>query len=81
MKELVLLFAGKYRPELVKQIDDRKKILDRFLLAELCLLGGPGKSASALPDQTKEYLIEFDNRSGITIHSRGVTSTAISDAT
>ncbi len=67
LKELVLLFAGKYRPELVKQIDDRKKILDVSSMS-FAFLAGPASHVPHFRIQTKEYLIEFDNRNGNHVH-------------
>ncbi len=67
VKELVLLFAGKYRPELVKQIDGRKKILDLSSMS-FAFVSGPASHVPHFRIQTKEYLIEFDNRSGNHVH-------------
>ncbi|MBT3635986.1 MAG: DUF3500 domain-containing protein [Opitutae bacterium] len=68
LKELVLVFAGKYRPELVKQIDGRKKILDTSSMS-FSFVAPSGDYVPHYRIQTKEYLIEFDNRSGGHVHS------------
>jgi len=68
LKELVLVFAGKYRPELVKQIDGRKKILDTGSMS-FSFVAPSGGYVPHYRIQTKEYLIEFDNRSGGHVHS------------
>jgi len=68
LKELVLVFAGKYRPELVKQIDGRKKILDTSSMS-FSFVAPSGGYVPHYRIQTKEYLIEFDNRSGGHVHS------------
>ena len=68
LKELVLVFAGKYRPELVKQIDGRKKILDTSSMS-FSFVAPSGDYVPHYRIQTKEYLIEFDNRSGNHVHS------------
>ena len=68
LKELVLIFAGKYRPQLVKQIDGRKKILDLSSMS-FAFVPGPASHVPHFRIQTKEYLIEFDNRSGNHVHS------------
>jgi len=68
LKELVLVFAGKYRPELVKQIDGRKKILDTSSMS-FSFVAPSGDYVPHYRIQTKEYLIELDNRSGGHVHS------------
>ena len=68
VKELVLLFAGKYRPELVKQIDGRKKILDTSSMS-FAFVSGPASHVPHFRIQTKEYLIEFNNGNGNHVHS------------
>ncbi len=68
LKELVLIFAGKYRPELVKQIDGRKKVLDTSSMS-FAYVSGSGSHVPHFRIQTKHYLIEFDNRSGNHVHS------------
>jgi len=68
LKELVLIFAGKYRPELVKQIDGRKKVLDTSSMS-FAYVSGSGSHVPHFRIQTKHYLIEFDNRSGNHVHA------------
>ncbi len=68
LSELVLVFAGKYRPELFKQIDGRKKILDTSSMS-FSFAAPSGGYVPHYRIQTKEYLIEFDNRSGGHVHS------------
>ena len=66
--QIVLLFAQKYRPEIVEQIDNRKKIFypsklrfsyvfsSRGYIAYFCII-------------TSEYLIEFYTQGGNHIHA------------
>ena len=68
LKELVLVFAGKYRPELVKQIDGRKKILDTGSMS-FAYVASSGGYVPHFRIQTKEYLIEFNNGNGNHVHS------------
>ena len=68
LSELVLVFAGKYRPELVKQIDGRKKILDTGSMSFACVASSGGY-VPHFRIQTKEYLIEFNNGNGNHVHS------------
>ena len=68
LEQIVLLFAEKYRPAIVEQINNRKKIFDpstlrfsyvdssRGYVAYFCII-------------TSEYLIEFDNQGGNHIHA------------
>ena len=66
--QIVLLFAEKYRPEIVEPIDNRKKILDSSTLRFSYVLSSRGYVAYFCII-TSEYLIEFDNQGGNHIHA------------
>ena len=66
--QIVLLFAEKYRPEIVAQIENRKKIFDSSTLRFSYVLSSRGY-VSYFCIITSEYLIEFDNQGGNHIHA------------
>jgi hypothetical protein len=66
--ELVRAFAHKYRPDIVRQIKERKKIED-FSTMTFAYLHGSDKYVRHFRVQTKEYLIEFDNPGDKHVHS------------
>jgi hypothetical protein len=65
---LVRVFAGKYRPDIIKQLNERKMITDTASMTFAYLSDSP-KYIRHYRIQTKEYLIEFDNRGGNHVHS------------
>jgi hypothetical protein len=65
---IVLLFAEKYRPEIVEPINNRKKIFDPSTLRFSYVLSSRGYVAYFCII-TSEYLIEFDNQGGNHIHA------------
>jgi hypothetical protein len=66
--QIVLLFAEKYRPEIVAQINNRKKIFDPSTLRFSYVFSSRGYVAYFCI-VTSEYLIEFDNQGGNHIHA------------
>ena len=68
VEQLILLFAEKYRPEIVEQINDRKKIFDPSSLKFSYIFSTRGY-ISYFCIVSREYLIEFDNQGGNHIHS------------
>jgi hypothetical protein len=68
VEQIVLLFAEKYRPEIVEQIENRKKIFDPSTLRFSFVLSSPGY-ISYFCIITSEYLVEFDNQGGNHIHA------------
>jgi len=68
VEQLILLFAEKYRPAIVEQINDRKKIFDPSNLRFSYVFSSPGY-ISYFCIITSEYLIEFDNQGGNHIHA------------
>jgi len=66
--QIVLLFAEKYRPEIVEPIDNRKKIFDPSTLRFSYVFSSRGYVAYFCII-TSEYLIEFDNQGGNHIHA------------
>jgi hypothetical protein len=68
LEQIVLLFAEKYRPEIVEQIKNRKKIFDPSTLRFSYVFSSRGYVAYFCII-TSEYLIEFDNQGGNHIHS------------
>jgi hypothetical protein len=68
LEQIVLLFAEKYRPEIVEQINDRKKIFDPSTL-RFSYVDSTRGYISYFCIITSEYLIEFDNQGGNHIHS------------
>ena len=66
--ELVRAYAGKFRPDILKQIDGRKKIEDTSTMT----FAYSPKSEKNVHDyriQTKDYLIEFNNPGDNHVHS------------
>ena len=66
--ELVRAYAGKFRPDILKQIDGRKKIEDTSTMT----FAYSPKSKKNVHDysiQTKDYLIEFSNPGDNHVHS------------
>ena len=68
LNDLILLFAEKYRPELVKQIDGRKKIIDPSSLKFSYQYSSKGY-VSYFRILSNEYLIEFENIGGNHVHA------------
>jgi hypothetical protein len=68
VEQLILLFAEKYRPVIVEQINNRKKIFDPSTLRFSYAFSSRGY-ISYLCIITSEYLIEFDNQGGNHIHA------------
>ncbi|NDH16506.1 MAG: DUF3500 domain-containing protein [Opitutae bacterium] len=68
LEQLILLFAEKYRPAIVEQINDRKKIFDPSTLRFSYVYSSRGYVAYFCII-TSEYLIEFDNQGGNHIHA------------
>ena len=68
LEQLVLLFAEKYRPEIVEQINNRKQIFDPSTLRFSYVFSSRGYVAYFCII-TSEYLIEFDNQGGNHIHA------------
>ena len=68
VEQIVLLFAEKYRPEIVAQINNRKEIFDPSTLRFSYVFSSRGYVAYFCII-TKEYLIEFDNQGGNHIHA------------
>jgi hypothetical protein len=68
LEQIVLLFAEKYRPAIVEQINNRKKIFDPSTLRFSYAFSSRGY-ISYFCIITSEYLIEFDNQGGNHIHS------------
>ena len=68
IEQIVLLFAEKYRPEIVEQIKNRKKIFDPSTLRFSYVFSSRGYVAYFYI-VSREYLIEFDNQGGNHIHS------------
>ncbi len=66
--ELVRAFAHKYRPDVIKEIEGRKKIEDTSTMT-FAYVPGSDKYARHFRIQTKEYLIEFDNPGDNHVHS------------
>ena len=63
LEQLVLLFAEKYRPAIVAQINNRKKIFDSSTLRFPYVYSSRGYVAYFCII-TSNYLIEFDNHGG-----------------
>ena len=68
LEQIVLLFAEKYRPAIVEQINNHKKIFDPSTLRFSYAFSSRGY-ISYFCIITSEYLIEFDNQGGNHIHS------------
>ena len=68
IEQIVLLFAEKYRPEIVEQIKNRKKIFDPSTL-RFSYVDSTRGYISYFCIITSEYLIEFDNQGGNHIHA------------
>jgi hypothetical protein len=68
LEQIVLLFAEKYRPAIVEQIKNRKKIFDPSIL-RFSYVDSTRGYISYFCIITSEYLIEFDNQGGNHIHS------------
>jgi hypothetical protein len=68
LEQILLLFAEKYRPEIVEQINDRKKIFDPSTLRFSYVFSSRGYVAYFCII-TSEYLIEIDNQGGNHIHA------------
>ena len=68
VEQLILLFAEKYRPEIVEQINNRKKVFDPSTLRFSYVFSSRGY-ISYFCIITSEYLIEFDNQGGNHIHA------------
>jgi hypothetical protein len=68
LEQIVLLFAERYRPAIVEQINDRKKIFDPSTLRFSYVYSSSGYVAYFCII-TSEYLIEFDNQGGNHIHA------------
>jgi len=68
LEQIVLLFAEKYRPAIVEQINNRKKIFDPSTLRFSYVYSSRGYVAYFCII-TSEYLIEFDNQGGNHIHA------------
>ena len=68
LEQIVHLFAEKYRPGIVEQIKNRKKIFDPSTLRFSYAFSSRGY-ISYFCIITSEYLIEFDNQGGNHIHS------------
>ena len=68
LNDLILLFAEKYRPELVKQIDGRKKIIDPSSLKFSYQYSAKGYVSYFLI-LSNEYFIEFENIGGNHVHA------------
>ena len=66
--KLVRAFAQKYRPDILQQIDSRKKIEDSATMT-FCFSNETEKYARHYRIQTKHYLIEFDNPDDNHVHS------------
>ena len=66
--ELVRAFAHKYRPDVIKQIEGRKKIEDTSTMT-FAYVPGSDKYVRHFRIQTEEYLIEFDNPGDNHVHS------------
>ena len=73
--DLILVFAEKYRPELIEQIDGRKKIIDPSSIKFSYQYSAKGY-VSYFRILSNEYLIEFENIGGNHVHA-AQTSTAI----
>ncbi len=65
---LVRVYAGKYRPDVIRQIDGRKKIQDTSSMT-FAYVSDSDKYIRHYRIQTKDYLIEFDNGGGNHVHS------------
>ena len=68
LEQIVLLFAEKYRPAIVEQINNHKKIFDPSTLRFSYAFSSRGY-ISYFYIITSEYLIEFNNQGGNHIHS------------
>jgi len=68
LEQIVLLFAEKYRPAIVEQINNRKKIFDPSSL-KFSYVFSSREYISYFCIITSEYLIEFDNQAGNHIHA------------
>jgi len=68
LEQIVLLFAEKYRPAIVEQINNHKKIFDPSTLRFSYTFSSRGY-ISYFYIITSEYLIEFDNQGGNHIHA------------
>lgn len=68
LSDLILVFAEKYRPELIEQIDGRKKIIDPSSLKFSYQYSAKGY-VSYFRILSKEYLIEFENIGGNHVHA------------
>ena len=68
LEQIVLLFAEKYRPAIVEQINNHKKIFDPSTLRFSYAFSSRGY-ISYFCIITSEYLIEFDNQGGNHIHA------------
>jgi len=66
--ELVRAFAHKYRLDVIKQIEGRKKIEDTSTMT-FAYVPGSDKYVRHFRIQTEEYLIEFDNPGDNHVHS------------
>lgn len=68
LEQIVLLFAERFRPEIVEQIKNREKIFDPSTLRFSYVFSSRGY-ISYFCIITSEYLIEFDNQGGNHIHA------------
>jgi hypothetical protein len=68
IEQLVQLFSEKYRPEILEQINNRKKVFDPSTLRFSYIFSTRGYVAYFCI-VTSEYLIEFDNQGGNHIHA------------
>lgn len=68
LNDLILVFAEKYRPELVRQIDERKKIINPSSLKFSYQYSSKGY-ISYFRILSNEYLIEFENIGGNHVHA------------
>ena len=68
LEQIVLLFAEKYRPAIVEQINDRKKIFDPSSL-KFSYVDSTRGYISYFCIITSDYLIEFNNQGGNHIHA------------
>ena len=68
LEKLIFLFANKYRPEIVQELDGRKKIIDPSTLKFAYVYSARGHIAY-FRILSSAYLIEFDNHGGNHVHA------------
>lgn len=68
IEKMVLLFAQKHRPEIISQIDNRKKFFDPSTLRFSYVFSSRG-TISYFCILSRKYLVEFDNQGGNHIHA------------